>query len=820
MKTHTYLKYIKMSLFVGNISPSTTKKLLTSLFEQFGQCEVEFYRRFAYINYTKDSDAKNALNTWNGKDLDGNKLKVEFSQRKPAGYSSPSSEKDIKEEAPCKELDSSSEIEEEPSISQSLLAVPLILSTKTPPNTPNEEIQENSELKEEIFLKSTGKRGLMQEVTGEQVEILQISCGNVGKGGQEDLEEIQVVEICLDVGQDELIGDVKEKVKDSNDGVEKEIGDEDMDIDEDEDKDKDEVEVEVKGNLGNLNEEVKVRVQKEGQGEGATAGHLMEVEGNCVGLGSREKETGIVEVVDKEELKEGFVGEERVQAQSKGEIVLMEIEDESGGDEEIVKEIKVDLDDDDENNLLISTIQPNPSKVILELPAIKSEKPINTILPEPAILSQKPETPNKQNPSIKPISSSDEPKQTQIPPELDLQPTETPSKLIQSPSKQQKYSPFDSMKIERRLVPFNDPFVKQEPEPEKEKPSLLLEMAKKSSEKSKTARKVVNEETKLEFSPIRRKIQMPKKVQKIKENINEANDSKTTNEKIEEVKELITIVEKKGNNLKDKTKKDELKKQKAKEEEEEKLNAKVEEENKKAKEEENKKAKEEEEKQKTKVKENEDLKNVKSHEQGNPALKKTRAANSRSKASVEMVNEKKVADSQKVVENKKEEENKKNRVDVGKEKVETGKKVIASEKKKAEEVKKSVDDLQPLPVPNQPFKIPSLKTLESSSKSTKSNKPAAKPSRPQGKTLLPPPKVQEEPDSSKPASQALPSDSLKFKYEVLDNETLSTGQTVFKVVKQFKDFSNSVVKCCNCGKEVKLKSVPIHLTSKFHKESS
>ena len=761
MKASTSLKYIKMSLFVGNISPNTTKKLLTSLFAQFGQCEVEFYRRFAYINYMKDSDAKNALNTWNGKDLDGNKLKVEFSQRKPAGYSSPSSEKDIKEEAPSKELvilDSSSEIEEQPSISQSLLSAPLILSTKTPPNTPNEEIQENSELKEEIFLKSTGKRGLMQEATGEEVEILQVSSGDISKRGNQDQEEIQVVEISLDVDQTELIG--IEENRDLNDGKEKE---------------REEEEEEGRGEMVKNNEEFDAGMGRKGC--------FMEVEGNSlpIGSGGTGREIGLVGM---EELEKSFVMEERVEAQSKGEIVLMEIEGESGGDEEIFQEIKVDLDDVEENTPLKSAIQPNPSKEIIELPAIKSEKPINTILPEPAILSQKTEVLNKLNPSIKPISSYDEPKQTHMPPEIDLQPQETPSKLIQSPSKHQKFSPFDSMKIERRLVPFNDPFVKQEPEPEKEKPSLLLEMAKRSSEKSKSARKVVNEETKLEFSPIRRKIIMPKKVQKVKENHDEPNDSKTSIEKIEENKESSMSLPKKGKGLKAKAKKEELKKEAKNEEEEEKVN--------------------------------QDLKNEKGKtiEEGNPAPKKTRPANIRSKAGAEIVHDKKAAEDKKV------EENKKNPVEVGKVKVETGKKVVASDKKKSQEVKKSVDDLAPLPIPNQPFKIPSLKTLESPTKNTKASKSVSKSARPQGKTLLPPPKVQEDPELSKPGSQTLPSDSLKFKYEVLDSETLTTAQTVFKVVKQFKDFSNSMVKCCNCGKEVKLKSVPVHLTSKFHKESS
>lgn len=161
-----------MSLFVGNISSSTTKKALVSHFEQFGKCEVEYYRRFAYINYTKESDGKNALNACNNQELDGNKLKVEFSQRKLINQSSPSDKEqttgkiklksESENEKNCMELEEPGKI---PAIfinsSQSQIENPPKVLTRIG------NAEKNEDIKVESFEKVQGKVYLMREVMSE-----------------------------------------------------------------------------------------------------------------------------------------------------------------------------------------------------------------------------------------------------------------------------------------------------------------------------------------------------------------------------------------------------------------------------------------------------------------------------------------------------------------------------------------------------------------------------------------------------------------------------------------------------------------------------
>lgn len=767
-----------MSLFIGNISTSTSKKSLTNLFKQFGECEVEFYRRFAYINYTKDSDAEQAQNAWNGKDLNGNKLKIEFSHRKPAGYSSSSSEIDPNEALPVKESkssDSSSQIEVNPALNPSFLSVPLMLPTKTPPNTPNEEIQESSELIDEVLIKSNEKEKLLQEVIEEQPEVLQISYENILKAKKTVESEIENVEVMIEVEKIDLIE--VEKVKDE---VEVEELNKEIKVFQKGDLKKGIIEVqgveEVKG-MENDNdideielgiEEPKIWVDRKEEEEEVNENKGIDGSGERIGKEEEKREAeeenddGFErnEKMENEERIESFYIEERVDVEIKEEQAFMEIDCELGGDGDIVldEEMKIELDyEDDENNPINSSIQPPPQTEVLKHPVAISHNPENPILPEPAILPNKPDSPKQHISPTQPKPKSDPIKplesELQNPCQSDLQSKETPSKPSQSPSKPEKTSPFDLMKIEQRRTPFNDPFVVQEPEPEKEKPSLLLEIAKKSSEKSKTSRKVVNEETKVELSPIKRKIKMPRKVQKVNESLNETNDLKALTGNLHESEEVSNflykekrIVDNEGKN-KDKGFEELLIEKKKSEE-----------------------------KEKVKVE-----------------LRRSRRGKKDEEALKEKVLDEGVEGR---VDEKKVDEDLKERVDF-----------------KGEKVEKRLED-DPKPNPN--LKLPFLKSLESLS--IISNPPTE--SIPPSKIHLPPPKFHEDPSPPNQLSNFPPSNSLKFQYEVLDSETLTTSQTVFKILKQFKDFSNSLVRCCKCGKEIKLKSVPVHLTSKFHKESS
>ena len=177
-----------MSLFVGNISPSTSKKALISYFGKFGQCEVEFYRRFAYVNYSKESDGKNALNACNNQELDGSRLKVEFSQRKPVNQSPPSDKEPGVDQYRVK---ISSDKEEELQVPKGNI---LVFSDKTPPNTPVDQAMQglNEGIQEEVFEKVQGKVYLMRDLAGE----IKPSNENFIESFDEEIEEVQ-----LDKGQ-------------------------------------------------------------------------------------------------------------------------------------------------------------------------------------------------------------------------------------------------------------------------------------------------------------------------------------------------------------------------------------------------------------------------------------------------------------------------------------------------------------------------------------------------------------------------------------------------------------------------------------------
>jgi arginine/serine-rich splicing factor 4/5/6 len=71
-------------LYIGNLSSRTVYRDLEDAFSKFGRIRsVEMKRRFAFVDFAHKNDAENAIHSMDGKDLDGNKLVVEWTKGKP-----------------------------------------------------------------------------------------------------------------------------------------------------------------------------------------------------------------------------------------------------------------------------------------------------------------------------------------------------------------------------------------------------------------------------------------------------------------------------------------------------------------------------------------------------------------------------------------------------------------------------------------------------------------------------------------------------------------------------------------------------------------
>jgi arginine/serine-rich splicing factor 4/5/6 len=71
-------------LYIGNLSSRTVYRDLEEAFSKFGRIRsVEMKRRFAFVDFAHKNDAENAIHSMDGKDLDGNKLVVEWTKGKP-----------------------------------------------------------------------------------------------------------------------------------------------------------------------------------------------------------------------------------------------------------------------------------------------------------------------------------------------------------------------------------------------------------------------------------------------------------------------------------------------------------------------------------------------------------------------------------------------------------------------------------------------------------------------------------------------------------------------------------------------------------------
>ena len=72
-----------MSLFVGNISRSTTGKDIHAFFDKYGKCTVDVKGNFAFVDYESSDSAKQAKIALHGKEIFGNVVNIEWSKKGP-----------------------------------------------------------------------------------------------------------------------------------------------------------------------------------------------------------------------------------------------------------------------------------------------------------------------------------------------------------------------------------------------------------------------------------------------------------------------------------------------------------------------------------------------------------------------------------------------------------------------------------------------------------------------------------------------------------------------------------------------------------------
>jgi len=73
-------------LYVGNLSSNTESTDIQDAFSSYGRIRsVEMKRRYAFVDFAHKSDAESALNSMNGKEIDGSKLIVEWTKGQARG---------------------------------------------------------------------------------------------------------------------------------------------------------------------------------------------------------------------------------------------------------------------------------------------------------------------------------------------------------------------------------------------------------------------------------------------------------------------------------------------------------------------------------------------------------------------------------------------------------------------------------------------------------------------------------------------------------------------------------------------------------------
>ena len=66
-----------MSLFVGNISRSTTAKDIHAFFDRYGTCTVDVKGNFAFVDFELSKSAEQAKAALHGKEIFGNVVNIE-----------------------------------------------------------------------------------------------------------------------------------------------------------------------------------------------------------------------------------------------------------------------------------------------------------------------------------------------------------------------------------------------------------------------------------------------------------------------------------------------------------------------------------------------------------------------------------------------------------------------------------------------------------------------------------------------------------------------------------------------------------------------
>ncbi len=83
------------NIFVGNLSATTSEQTLREAFEPFGKVltvhivrdrDTDAVRGFAFIEMDTEADAKQAVNEWNGKLMDGQVLRVNEARPKESNH--------------------------------------------------------------------------------------------------------------------------------------------------------------------------------------------------------------------------------------------------------------------------------------------------------------------------------------------------------------------------------------------------------------------------------------------------------------------------------------------------------------------------------------------------------------------------------------------------------------------------------------------------------------------------------------------------------------------------------------------------------------
>lgn len=93
-----------MNIYVGNLSPDTTEDDLRQAFDAFGQVtSIKLLKdrvtgksnRVAFVGMSDSGEAQTAISTLNGKNLQGNAIKVEEGRRKIDHRSDPDKQEDF-----------------------------------------------------------------------------------------------------------------------------------------------------------------------------------------------------------------------------------------------------------------------------------------------------------------------------------------------------------------------------------------------------------------------------------------------------------------------------------------------------------------------------------------------------------------------------------------------------------------------------------------------------------------------------------------------------------------------------------------------------